>query len=80
MLTVNSAAAATTKVLLGLCDCTVDSNVGRSNFSLLPEVVHMCDTRTCDLTCLRTDWTMEARISFNFEILTLNHVSFLSYF
>jgi len=52
--TVYSVAVATTKLLLGMCDCTIGSDVGTGNFSLLLGMLQMCmDTRMYDRTCLR---------------------------
>ena len=40
-MTVTIAAVAATKSLLGMCDCTVNSNVGTGNFSLLLGSLHV---------------------------------------
>ena len=58
-MTVVSVAVETTKFLLRMYDCTVDSDVGMGDFSLVPGILHLrshVDTRTCDRTCLWT-WT-----------------------
>ena len=31
-----------TKFLFCLCDCTVDSNVGKGEFLLMPGILHVC--------------------------------------
>ena len=41
-MTVTSVAVGTTKLLLGMCNCTVDCDVGTGNFSLVVESFHMC--------------------------------------
>ena len=41
-MTVTSVAVATTKFLFGMCHCTVDSNVGTDEFSLLLLILHVC--------------------------------------
>ena len=38
---VNSAAFATTKFLFGMCNCTVDIDVGTGDFSLLLGILHV---------------------------------------
>ena len=38
---VTSVAVATTKFLLGMCDCTVDNDVGTGDFSLVLEILHV---------------------------------------
>ena len=38
--TVNSIAVATTKLVLGMCDCMVDSNVGTGDFPLVLGILH----------------------------------------
>ena len=40
--TVTSVAAVTTKLLFGICDCTVDSDVGKGEFSLVLGILHVC--------------------------------------
>ena len=40
--TVTSVAVATTKFLLGMCDCTTDSDAGTGHFSLALAILHMC--------------------------------------
>ena len=40
--TVVSVAAATTKFLFGVCDCTVDINVGTGDFSFVLGILHVC--------------------------------------
>ena len=40
-MTVDTVRVATTKFLFGLCDCTVDSNVGTGDFSLAQGNLHM---------------------------------------
>ena len=40
-LTVVSFADETTKFLFGMCDCTVDSDVGTGNFSLVLGILHV---------------------------------------
>ena len=50
--TVTSVAVATKKSLFGICDCTVHSEVGTGNFSLLQGM----ETRMCNHTHLRA-WT-----------------------
>ena len=42
IVTVTIVAGATTKVLLGLCDFTVDSDVGMRDFSLVLRILHAC--------------------------------------
>ena len=42
IVTVTIVAVATTKVLFGLCDCTVDSYVGTCDFSLMLRILHVC--------------------------------------
>ena len=54
--TVTSVAVATTKFLLGMYTCTVDSDVGTGVFSLVLEILHVLDMRMCDRTCLWA-WT-----------------------
>ena len=54
MVTVISIAVTTTKFLFGMCDCTVNNNVGTGDFSLVLGEFARVDTRTCDRTCLRT--------------------------
>ena len=39
--TVTSAAGATLKFLFGMCDCTVDSDVGNGDFSLVLGILHV---------------------------------------
>ena len=34
--------SATTKSPFGMCDCTVDSDVGRGDFSLVQGILHVC--------------------------------------
>ena len=41
-MTVTSVAVATTKSIFGLCNCTVDSDVGKGNFSLVLGIFHVC--------------------------------------
>ena len=41
-MTVTSIAVPTTKFLFGMCNCTVDSDVGIGSFSLLLGILHMC--------------------------------------
>ena len=41
-MTDTSVAVATTKFLFGMCDCTVDSDVGTGDFSLVPGILHVC--------------------------------------
>ena len=41
-MTVTSAAVATTKFLLDMRDCIVDSDVGTGDFSLVPGILHVC--------------------------------------
>ena len=41
-MTVTSVAAATTKFLSGMCGCTVDSDVGTGDFSLVLGILHVC--------------------------------------
>ena len=41
-MTVTSVAVATTKFLFGMCDGTVDSDVGTGNLLLLLEISHVC--------------------------------------
>ena len=41
-MTIISFAVAKKKFLFGMCDCTVDSDVGARNFSLVLESWHMC--------------------------------------
>ena len=40
--TVTSIVVATTKSLLGMCDCTVNSNAGMGDFSLVLGSLHVC--------------------------------------
>ena len=35
-------AVATTKFLFGMCDCTVDIDVGTGDFSLVLGILHVC--------------------------------------
>ena len=39
--TVISVAVATIKFLLGMCDCTVDSDIGKGNFLLLLGILYV---------------------------------------
>ena len=41
-MTVTSVTVATTKFLFGMCDCTVDSDVGTEDFSLVLRILHVC--------------------------------------
>ena len=41
-MTVTSVAVATKKFLLGMCECTVDSDVGTCDFSLVLQILHVC--------------------------------------
>ena len=49
-MTVANVAVATTKFLFGICACTVDSDVGAGNFSLVLRVCRFVDTLTCNDT------------------------------
>ena len=40
--TVNSAALATMKSQFGMCNCTVDNDVGMGDFLLVLEIWHVC--------------------------------------
>ena len=40
-MTVTSVAVASTKLLFGMCDCTVDSSVGKGYFSLMLRILHV---------------------------------------
>jgi len=40
--TVTSVAVATTKSLFGMCDCTLDSDVGTDEFSLVRGILNLC--------------------------------------
>ena len=40
--TVNSVAVAATKFFSGMCDCTVDSDVGTGDFLLVLGLLHVC--------------------------------------
>ena len=40
--TVTSVAVATRKLLQGMCDCSVDSDAGMGDFSLVLEILHVC--------------------------------------
>ena len=42
IVTVTSVAVTTTTFLSGICDCTVDSDVGIGNFSLVLGILHVC--------------------------------------
>jgi len=51
--TVTSVAVVTMKFLFGTCNCTVDSDIGTSDFSLVLGILHMCvDMHTCNHMCL----------------------------
>ena len=39
---VTSVAVVTMKFLFGMCDCSVDSDIGTSNYSSVLEILHMC--------------------------------------
>ena len=52
-MTVTSVAVATTKFLLGMCDCMVGSDVGKGDLSLVTGFCMCVDTLMCDCTCLR---------------------------
>ena len=41
-MTVTSIAVVTMKFLFGMCDCTVDVDVGMGDFSLLLWILHVC--------------------------------------
>ena len=41
--TATSVAVATTKFLFGMCDCTVDKDVGKGGFLLMLETLHLCE-------------------------------------
>ena len=41
-MTVTSVAVATTQFLFCMCNCTVDSEVGTGDFSLVLEILHVC--------------------------------------
>ena len=41
-MTVTSVALVTTKSLFGMCDCTVDSDVGTGDFLLVLGILHVC--------------------------------------
>ena len=41
-MTVVSVAVEATKFLCSMCDCTVDSDVGTGDFSLVPRILHVC--------------------------------------
>ena len=41
-MTVTSVAVATTKLLFGMCDCMVNSDVGMGDFSLTLEISQVC--------------------------------------
>ena len=41
-MTVNSVAVVIAKFLFGMCDCTVHSDVGTVDFSLVLGTLHMC--------------------------------------
>ena len=41
-MTVTSVAVATTKFLLGMCDCMVGSDVGKGDLSLVTGLLHVC--------------------------------------
>ena len=51
--TVSSVARATTMLLLGMCDCTADCDVGSSDFSLVMRICTCVGTRTYDRAFLR---------------------------
>ena len=55
--TVASAVVVTTKFLFGICDCTVDSDVGTGDFSLVLRISTCVPTRTCDRMRIRA-WTV----------------------
>ena len=46
----------------GMCDCTVDSDVGTCDFSLKEGICKCVDNRTFDRTCLRT-WNLACAIA-----------------
>ena len=67
--TVTSVAVVTTKFLFGICDCTVDSDVGKGD-SFRAGAFACVDTCTCDRTCLRA-WTgLYAILFLNFLTMT----------
>ena len=41
-MTVSTVAVATTKSLFGMCDGTVDNDVGTGDVSLVKEILHLC--------------------------------------
>ena len=41
-MTITSVAVATKKFLFGMCDCTVDSDVGTNDFSLVLRIFNVC--------------------------------------
>ena len=41
-MTVTGVAVVTTNFLIGMCDCTVDSDAGMGNFSLVLGILHVC--------------------------------------
>ena len=51
--TLISVAVATANFLFGMCNYTVDSDVGVGDFSLVLGICTCLDTRTCDRACLR---------------------------
>ena len=40
--TVTSVAVVTMKFPFGMCDCTVTSDLGTDDFSLMPGILHVC--------------------------------------
>ena len=40
-MTVTNVAVVTTKFLFGMCDCTIHSDVGTGDFSLMLEILHV---------------------------------------
>ena len=54
--TVTNVAVATTKFLFGMCDCTVDSDIGQAIFRSCWGFYMCVAMGTCDRTCLKV-WT-----------------------
>ena len=61
-MTITSVAVTIAKFIFGMCDCTVDSDVGMGDFSLKEGICKCMDNRTFDRTCLRT-WNLVCAIA-----------------